>query len=179
MNPVTRWVVVALVVVAIAIAWLLWNRDDNAPPESTVAEQSAAPQPAAPVTPKAEPVSVSVLFDFKQSVLRPGETTKLDELNAQFKSGSYDRVEAVGHADRIGSEQYNLDLSQRRAEAVSVYLSGNGLDAARIRTEARGENEAVTGDQCGNLGVERAKNRKLIDCLQPDRRVQVTLAVKQ
>jgi OOP family OmpA-OmpF porin len=177
MKPVTRWVVLVLVVVAIAVAWMLWNRSDQkATLETGVAEQPAAPQPAVPITPKVEPVTASVLFDFDRSVLRAEEAAKLDELIAKFKSGGFDRVEAIGHADRIGSEQYNQRLSERRVEAVRAYLAGKGVDSASIRTEAMGENEAVTGETCKNMGAERSRNRKLIECLQPDRRVAITLA---
>ncbi|MBI3527213.1 MAG: OmpA family protein [Betaproteobacteria bacterium] len=176
MKPVTRWVLLVLVVVAIAaILFVLWPQREKAPPDSGVAKQSVAP-PAAPVTPKAEPVTASVLFDFDRSVLRSAETPKLDELTAKFKGGAFDRVDAVGHADRIGSDAYNLRLSERRAEAVRAYLVGKGVDAGRVRTEAKGEKEPITGEACKKLGAERRKNQKLIECLQPDRRVEITLA---
>ena len=80
----------------------------------------------------------------------------------------------LGHADRIGGDTYNLQLSKRRAEAVRAYLIGKGIDAGRIRAEARGEGMAVTGEACKNLGSERRTNQKLIECLQRDRRVEVT-----
>lgn len=175
MKPVTRWTLVVLVVVAIAILLVLWTRRDKqqAPSDSGVAEQ---PAPTAPVTPKAEePVTASVLFDFDGSVLRSGETPKLDELTAKFKGGAFGRVDAVGHADRIGTDSYNLRLSEQRAEAVRAYLVGKGVDAGSIRAEAKGEREAMSGEACKKLGPEKRKNRKLVECLQPDRRVEVTL----
>jgi OOP family OmpA-OmpF porin len=176
MKPVTRWTLVVLVVVAIAILLVLWGRRDKqqAPPDSGVAEQPAAL--TAPVTPKAdEPVTASVLFDFDRSVLRPGETPKLDELIAKFKGGAFGRVDAVGHADQIGTDSYNLRLSEQRAEAARAYLVGKGVDAGSIRTEAKGEGEAMTGEACKKLGPENRKNQKLVECLQPDRRVEITL----
>jgi OOP family OmpA-OmpF porin len=124
-------------------------------------------------------VTALVLFDFDRSVLRPGETPKLDELIAKFKGRAFDGVDAVGHADQIGTDPYNLRLSERRAEAVRAYLVGKGVDAGSIRTEAKGEREAMTGEACKKMGPENQKNQKLVECLQPDRRVEITLAAKR
>ena len=176
MKPVTRWTLVVLVVVAIAILLVLWTRRDQqqATPDSGVAEQPASP--TAPVTPNAaEPVSASVLFDFDRSELRPEATPKLDELIAKFKGRSFDRIGAIGHADKIGTDSYNLRLSEQRAEAVRAYMVGKGVNAGSIGTEAKGEGEAMTGEACKKLGPENRKNQKLVDCLQPDRRVEITL----
>ncbi len=176
MKPVTRWTLVVLVVMVIGILLVLWSQRDQqqATPDSGVAEQPASP--TAPVTPKAdEPVTASVLFDFDRSVLRPGETPKLDKLIAKFKDRSFVRVDAVGHADQIGTDRYNLRLSERRAEEVRAYMVGKGLDAGSIRTEAKGEGEAMTGEACKKMGPENRKNQNLVECLQPDRRVEFAL----
>jgi len=172
---------VVLVALVIGIVWLLWTRRDQqpAPVKGPIAAQPAAPKPEpipVPTPPKAEePVTVTVLFDFDRSVLRPGEPPKLDELKAKIGGRAFDRLDAVGHADRIGKDSYNLRLSQQRAEAVRAYLVGKGVDAVRIRTESKGESEAATGEACKNMGPESRKNRKLVECLQRDRRVEVKL----
>ena len=168
MKPFNRWVLVVLAVVVIAILLVFWSRRDQpqAPSVGDVASQQETTTPSQ----AEEPVAASVLFDFDQSVLRPGETAKLDELTAKLKGRAFDGVSVVGHADQIGTDPYNLRLSGQRADAVRAYLVGKGVDAGSIRTEARGEREAVTGEACKNQG------RKRIECLQPDRRVEVTLA---
>jgi OOP family OmpA-OmpF porin len=176
----TRWTILVLIAVAIAIVWLLWSRREQqpAPVKGPVAAQPAVPKPEptpAPTPPKVEPVTVTVLFDFDRSELRPGDTPKLDELTAKFKGGAYERFDAVGYADRIGGDQYNLRLSEQRAGAVRTYLAAHGVDAGRIRTEAKGESEAATGEACRKMGPEGRKNRKLIECLQPDRRAEIKL----
>ena len=182
MKPSTRWTIVVLVALVIGIVLLLWARRDQqlAPVKGPIAAQPAAPKPEpapAPTPPKAEePVTATVLFDFDRSVLRPGEAPKLDELTAKIGGRAFDRLDAFGHADRIGRDPYNLRLSQQRAEAVRAYLVGKGVDAARIRTEAKGEGEAATGEACKNMGPESRKNQKLVECLQRDRRVEVKLA---
>ena len=184
MKPSTRWTIAVLVVVAIGIIWLLWTKRDQqpAPSKDPMAAQPTEPKPEptpAPIPPKPEePVTASVLFDFDRSVVRPGEASKLDELAAKIKGRTFDRLDAVGHADRIGASAYNMGLSKRRAEAVQAYLVGKGMDAGRIRTEAKGEDETATGEACKNMGPENRKNQKLVECLQRDRRVEVKLVNK-
>jgi OOP family OmpA-OmpF porin len=176
----TRWIILVLIVAVIAIAWLLWSRREQqpAPVKGPVAAEPAAPkaEPPAPPPPKVEPVTATVHFDFDRSALRPGDIPKLDELTAKFKGGAYERFDAVGYADRIGGDPYNLRLSEQRADAVRTYLVGKGVDAGRIRTEAKGESEAATGEACRKMGPEGRKNRKLIECLQPDRRAEIKLS---
>ncbi len=185
MKPDKRWLIVVLVLVVIAILLWLWNPfgGEEVPSDSDTVQQAAAPTPApspasppAPAMPEvAEPVTAAVLFDFDRSALRPAEAARLDELSTQFIDGSFDRVDVVGHADRIGSDAYNLRLSSQRAAAVEGYLDSRGISAGQVRTEAKGESDSVTGNACRNMGKENRKNRKLIECLQPDRRVQITL----
>jgi len=190
MKPATRWALVVLAVVVIGVLLLLWARRDQ-PGESGVDKAPADPvaaapkseampgaekkpeAPAAPIAPKPEAPPATVLFDFDRSALRPGETPKLDALADRIKGQTFDRVEAVGHADRIGTNPYNLRLSEQRAAAVRGYLVSKGLDAGRIRIEAAGERTSVTGDACKDMGPERRQNRKLVQCLQPDRRVAI------
>jgi len=187
MKPSTRWTIAALVAVVIGIALWLWTWGDEPQPPAAgqVAMQPEAPkpepqpEPAAPVKPVAEePLTATVLFDYDRSEVRPGDAPKLDEFAARLKGRTYDRLEAVGHADRIGGDAYNLALSRRRAEAVRDYLASKDVDAKRVRTEARGEAQPVTGETCKNLGPAGRKNRKLIECLQPNRRAELRLVAQ-
>jgi OOP family OmpA-OmpF porin len=182
MKPSTRWTILILVVIAIGIIWLLWPKADPQPAKGPVAAQPPAPKPEttpAPTPPKAEvPLSTTVLFDYDKSAVRSGESARLDELVTILKDRPSDRLDAVGHADRIGANAYNMGLSKRRAEAVQAYLVNKGFDAARIRADARGEDESVTGDACKKLGPESRTNQKLVECLQRDRRVEVRLVGK-
>ena len=181
MKPSTRWTIVVLVAIVLGIIWLLWPKqiEQPAPVKAPVAPPPmvAKPEPTpAPAPPKAEePVTATVLFDFDKSALRAGEAPKLDDLAAKTKGRTFDRLDVVGHADRIGTNAYNMGLSKRRAEAVQAYLSGKGIEAGRIRADARGEDEGATGDACKGMEPENRKNQKLVDCLQPDRRAEVRL----
>ncbi len=131
----------------------------------------AAAAPAAAVKPTGEKVTVAAdaLFDFDKAVLRPEGKAKLDELVSKAAAIKLEVILAVGHTDRLGSNAYNQKLSEKRAAAVKEYLVGKGIEANRVYTEGKGETQPVTGDKCkGN-----AKTKALIECLQPDRRVDI------
>ena len=149
---------------------------DLLPADACGAKPAVAPaKPAAPapaVKPAGEKVTVAAdaLFDFNKAVLRPEGKAKLDDLIAKSKALKLEVILAVGHTDRIGSDAYNQKLSEKRAAAVKEYLVSKGLEANRVYTEGKGEKQPVTGGKCGK---SEKKTKALIDCLQPDRRVDI------
>lgn len=151
------------------------------PVPAVVQEQQPAfaPLAAAPAAPPTviEKITLEsdVLFEFDKAELRPEGQAKLDELARSAQGARVEQVVIVGHADRIASQKYNQDLSERRAEAVKRYLSARGVDEQRVQAQGRGEAQPVTGSDCAKMGPERGSNRKLVQCLQPDRRVEVEL----
>src|SRR5690349_766440 len=143
-----------------------------------VAAAAPAPeQPPEPIPNVIEKVSLNtdVLFRFNQADLLPGGEERLDQLAQKSQGANVERIVLAGFADRIGSEEHNQDLSERRAQAVADYLVAKGIDESHIQVEGRGEADPVTGDQCKNMGPEKAANKKLVACLQPDRRVEASL----
>ena len=126
--------------------------------------QAPAPAPA----PKAEKVTTAstVNFDFDRYVIRPDARSKLDDLVGNLRNVSLEVVIAVGHADRLGSDAYNMKLSVRRADSVKAYLVSKGIAASRIYTEGKGERQPIK--DCKGSG----KTKELIACLEPNRRVE-------
>jgi OOP family OmpA-OmpF porin len=114
-----------------------------------------------------------VLFDFGKAELKDSGKQRLDQLAGEIKGADVDEIVAVGHADRIASEDYNQKLSEARAQAVKDYLAQQGAKSNVITAQGKGESQPVTGEGCKKLGAERAANKKLVDCLQPDRRVEI------
>ena len=145
---------------------------DLLPKETCEPKMAAAPAaPVAGVKPSGEKITVAAdaLFDFNKAVLRPAGKAKLDELVSKAKAIKLEVILAVGHTDRIGGDAYNQKLSEKRAAAVKEYLVAKGIEANRVYTEGKGEKQPVTGDKCKGT----KKSKALIDCLQPDRRVDI------
>jgi OOP family OmpA-OmpF porin len=187
MKSSTRWTIAVLAILVIAVLlWLWMGRGEPQPPaEGKVAAQPEAPKPepkpeppAAPKPAAQEPLAATVLFDYNRAEIRPGAVSTLDDLAAKLKGRADERLEIVGHADRIGGDRYNLALSRRRADSVRDYLAGQGVAAGSMHVDAVGEAEPATGDQCRALGPANRKNRKLIECLQRDRRAELRTAAK-
>lgn len=126
--------------------------------------------------PRAVPfrISMDTLFDFDSAVLRADAGPALDELAKQLTQADYQKVDIVGHADRIGRAKYNQQLSEQRAGAVREYLAAHGVDGSKIVVSGVGSTESVTGDECKGL-----RGKRLISCLQPDRYAEVTVTGTQ
>ncbi len=141
-----------------------------ATPEPAPEPPKPAPRPAAPPPPaaKAEKVTTAstVNFDFDRYAIRPDAMSKLDDLVGKLRNVNLEVIIAVGHADRIGSDAYNMKLSVRRADSVKAYLVSKGIAASRIYTEGKGNRQPVK--DCKGSG----KTKELIACLEPNRRVE-------
>ena len=131
----------------------------------------ANPPPSAPLplpAPRFERYTLSAteLFGFDRDKLRMPQP-KLDEIaTALGGHNEVNRVVIIGYADRIGSDQYNQKLSERRAMAVKNYLVSKGISGSRLDAQGRGEANPVV--VC-NDKIRPA----LIKCLEPNRRVEV------
>src|SRR5437899_2958002 len=136
-----------------------------APKQSLPVTPPPAPKAAAPKPEKVTTAS-TVNFDFDRYVIRPDARTKLDDMVGKLRDVTLEVVIAVGHADRLGGDAYNMKLSVRRADSVKAYLVSKGIAASRVYTEGKGERQPVKeckGDK---------KTKELIACLEPNRRVE-------
>lgn len=145
------------------------------PNRTVAAVPVAAPMVAPPPAP--EPVdqtfnlSSDVLFAFGKADLKPEGMAALDDLYQQIadvkpKDGN---ALVMGYTDRIGSDANNQALSEARARTVADFLIGKGLPADKVSIQGNGESNPVTGTQCDDVKARAA----LIDCLAPDRRVEI------
>ena len=142
--------------------------------EKSVCEPKTASMPGkkAPVAAVAGgkvKIPAEVLFDFNKAVLKPEGKKVLDGVIADINTINLEVVIIVGHADRIGGAAYNQKLSEKRAVAIKQYFVSKAIPANRTYTEGKGSKQPVTTpDQC-----KGAKSAKVIQCLQPDRRVDI------
>jgi outer membrane protein OmpA-like peptidoglycan-associated protein len=98
------------------------------------------------------------LFATGRSELKSGATANLDRLTT-FLTEYPNRTAAIeGFTDSMGSEDYNQDLSQRRADSVKRYLVGRGVDTARLSSSGRGENAPVADNESA---AGRQQNRRV------------------
>jgi OmpA-OmpF porin, OOP family len=127
-----------------------------------------APPPPPPPAPRFEKITLSStdLFAFDSSTL-PAQHSKLDAIaDALNKDTTVKNVAITGYTDRLGSAVYNIRLSQRRADAVKMYLTQKGVADSRLIALGKGEENPVV--QCNEK-----KRSALIECLTPNRRVEV------
>ncbi len=116
----------------------------------------------------------TVYFDFNKAELTPESRAKLDALAEKLKAArDIQGADIAGYADRIGSVSYNDALSKKRAAVVRDYLvSRKVVNANVVKTRWFGKKEPSAN--CPN-NLSRAE---LIQCLQPDRKVQVDIVYR-
>lgn len=100
----------------------------------------------------------TVLFAFDSAELNPGAGDVLDQVVEVALLLEDDRIIVRGHTDDQGDEEYNRDLSQRRAQAVVAYLVDAGVDESLLRAEGLGESEPIA---TGTSDDARARNRRV------------------
>jgi outer membrane protein OmpA-like peptidoglycan-associated protein len=114
--------------------------------------------PPAPPPPPGTTQSFIVFFDFDRANLTATAVQTIQQAAAQAKSGRVARITVTGHADRSGSDAYNMALSLRRANAVKDQLVREGIAANAIAIIGRGESQPLvpTPD-----GVREPQNRRV------------------
>ncbi len=123
-------------------------------PAPAPAPAYVAPEPAAPQ----KLVLEGVNFDFDKATLRQEDVSELDKNVEALKAWGDVNIEVAGHTDSKGSDAYNMELSQQRAEAVRNFLISRGVAADRLTAKGYGESQPVA-DNATEEG--RFKNRRV------------------
>lgn len=100
-----------------------------------------------------------VYFDHDKDILKEEFNAYLDKMAQIVVSHSDLRIKIIGHTDSNGSDGYNINLSERRAERVQLFLVGAGVPADRIVIEYRGERDPATS----NATSEGKKMNRRVD----------------
>ena len=121
-------------------------------------------------------LSADALFASGQTILEPSALWHLDKLADSIKQvDSLEEVVLVGHADRLrrdGHPERNQLLSEQRAENVRQYLIGKGIPAEQIHASGAGSTQPLV--ECST----KMSRKKQVECLQPNRRVEILLRGK-
>ena len=97
-------------------------------------------------------------FDFDSATIKEDSETILDEAVNTLKENPSIKTKIEGHTDATGTEEYNLGLSQRRADAVRDYLISQGIAGERLSTVGQGEAYPITSN---DTREGRSKNRRI------------------
>ncbi len=135
------------------------SRTKTKPLISTQVTLAAEPLTSTQVILAAEPVVIDgINFLYKSAKLMPGADTTLKPVAAFAKKYPEADIEIIGHTDNIASEDYNLKLSEKRAEAVKSWLVKNGVNDYRIKTKGMGKTQPIASN---DTEQGRAQNRRV------------------
>lgn len=132
------------------------DTDDSAQQE--MVEQTPPPVVEDTQTETAVPLDNVVYFDFDQSLLKPSTRELLIQHSDRMRN-STGTVRLEGHADELGTREYNLALGERRANAVRDFLVLQGVDANSLEVISYGEERPA---QNGSSESSRAMNRRVV-----------------
>jgi outer membrane protein OmpA-like peptidoglycan-associated protein len=99
-----------------------------------------------------------VLFDVDSAIVKPQAQGALDDAAQVFQEYKKTAIIVQGHTDSTGTEEHNQALSERRAQSVVAYLTGKGIDPARMAPEGYGEGQPVASNDTAD---GRTKNRRV------------------
>jgi outer membrane protein OmpA-like peptidoglycan-associated protein len=99
-----------------------------------------------------------VLFDFNQATLKSDAREKLARVSGILLAYPTLHVNVEGHTDSIGTDEYNLKLSERRADAVRDYLASNGINPANVGAVGLGKADPVASN---DTAAGRQQNRRV------------------
>jgi outer membrane protein OmpA-like peptidoglycan-associated protein len=140
----------------------VWDGIDKCPdtPRGTPVRPDGCPKEAPLFTDdKKTLILEGVFFEFDKAVLKPVSRETLDRVARSLADWPEVRVEVGGHTDGIGTDEYNEDLSFRRAGAVKDYLATHGVAADRMTVRGYGESQPIADNR---TSAGRAKNRRVV-----------------
>ena len=111
-----------------------------------------------PALPTQITIRTGPMFGFDQADIKKQGRATLDQLAQKLQAMDLSVVITIGHTDFVGSDVYNQKISKQRAAALRGYFVGKGVDAARIKSEGRGEKEPIASNATAQ---GRALNRRI------------------
>jgi adhesin transport system outer membrane protein len=143
------------------------NSKDECPgtPSGVIVDSKGCPRPDPPKASKSAMVTATgtflykdIRFETNKWDLKTGSYDVLEEIAAWLTSKPNLMIEIQGHSDSRGPRAYNIDLSQRRAQAIIAYLVHKGIDTARMKPKGYGPDRPIASN---DNAAGRAKNRRV------------------
>jgi len=120
-------------------------------------------------------LEADALFEFDSATLTDAGRGRLDEVLGQLPDQSMlqdKRIIITGFTDRLGPDEYNKKLSEKRAQAVHDYLVSKGMRDEAIDAQGLGSAQAI-------VSCEGERGNALIDCLAPNRRTEIEFSAME
>jgi outer membrane protein OmpA-like peptidoglycan-associated protein len=137
--------------------------------QETAMRQQLAGVEGASIQRDAEVLAVTfksdVLFDVNSSTVKPGGYDELQRVAGVLNNYPQTNIQIAGHTDSSGSEQYNLQLSRQRADAVKNAMVGYGVAPARLMTVGFGESRPIASN---DTEAGRQINRRVAITITPN-----------
>lgn len=105
-----------------------------------------------------------LLFDSNEANIKPAHITELTRLANQLNKYNLNKVKIVGHTDNTGSPEYNLKLSEQRAQSVAYIFLSNGFTTKNILTLGKGSTQPI---EANDTEEHRAANRRVAVIINP------------
>ena len=141
------------------LAFMLYRGASCASYVTNIKITTASPDTRSKLLTLGKLVSYGIYFDVNKDVVKPESYGALKDIAQVLQQNPNVRVKIVGHTDADGADDFNLDLSKRRAAAVKNELAKTfGIDASRMETDGMGETKPVAAN---DTPANKAKNRRV------------------
>lgn len=134
------------------------DEEDKCPSVPGVASQQGCPEITAEVTKTLKYAEQNVYFNTGSTKLLPKSSGALNEVVKILNDNSSLKLKVDGHTDNVGSDEYNVKLSEGRAASVKTYLVSKGINEGRVVSEGFGETAPVADNK---TAAGRQKNRRV------------------
>ena len=135
---------VGVVILLGGVAWYFWNK--NKKPKTDDLKK------------KLKDAFDNLTFETNKDIIKPTSFPSLDELSDVLKQEPLWTLKVIGHTDNVGADDFNSELSKRRADSVRKYLVSKGVAQINITTEGKGETTPIASN---DTEQGREKNRRV------------------
>lgn len=166
---------------SLGVSFLFGGKEEAAPAEpAPVPEPAPAPPPPPaveekplPPSPAAEPmpettkycITLDIMFDIDKADIRRDDHDKVGRVGTFMQKFPTTTAVIEGHADEVGTDEHNMELSQRRAESVVNYLADNfGIDRSRLTAKGYGKTRPVADNSSEERKQKNRRIEAIIDC---------------